>query len=229
MDKENNFYFMLELLRKDIDHSVSFINSLGKKKFSQVMFTNAIFALLDFIDVLDTSKLNYTILNAFNKGYDYFLSTICENSLEMSKVYYPETVGPDNQLQTIIGNNDYRLNSFDEYYNIYVGNQSSDIIGNGNMDKIKAVKYGYMGRMTLQDLPQCLDCDPSSFTHSMVPIYSIYSRTICIKNDKKFQKNVHDLFHVKQSEDINLRELYDKYRYKRPHWDSDPDLINCIN
>ena len=203
----NNFYFLQDLISQDKKHAINFINSMGKKNFCRVMFTNAIFAVLDFFDDLDHDKMIDCMLKAVSKGYTYFIRTVCEKSVKFTSLIFPEYVRdgishmPDSNVT---------LSSFDKYYNIFVTWKPYEIIGTRNMKNIKKMKINYMGRMTLDDLPGSIEDDPSA-TDKRPCIEEPYTLAMFKFNDKNLKKELQCIFHEKKSDDINIIKLYIKY------------------
>jgi len=207
MDKDtkyNNFYFLQNLITKDKYNAIDFMNSLGKKNFCRVMFTNAIFAVLDIIDDLNHCKLLYCIERSISKGYTYFLNTICENSVVFTSLFFSESYMPPDSNVT--------LSSFGEYYNIFVNVEHRKIC---NTKNIKIMKLNYMGRMSLDDLPGHVEDDPSATDkrHSIDYLYEVL--LFFNKDDDQFKKELRNIFYTKKTTDINIQDLYNRYLNKR--------------
>ena len=121
----NNFYFLQDLISQDKNHAINFINSMGKKNFCRVMFTNAIFAVLDLFDYLDYDKMIYCMRKSVSKGYTYFFQTVCEKSVKFTSLLFPEYVRDGISHMPIDSN--VTLSSFDKYYNIFVSWEAYEI------------------------------------------------------------------------------------------------------
>jgi len=218
LHKEKNFDYISKLLDEELcstSELINFVNSLGKQKFCSLMFTNFIFHVLYDIDELDHDKILYTCKKAVKQGYQYIITTICQNSEAFCKILFPGTC-KSNRVPNFVKYSDYTLSCYGNmHYNIYVGRTyMNSVLETEDFEDIKALKYKYMGRMVLGDVNGYVEDDPSHVIDT-IDISLAYRLGLMYIDDDDYEDlkpKMYDLFCIKKSDDISVEKLYNNYK-----------------